>query len=73
MNPHRHDETLHRRDVVCGGGAALFGSLVASLLGGARPARAAAITGTVPEVDRLAVRVVIDSYQIAVAPSTKAS
>ena len=55
---------------MCGGGAALFGTLVAALLGGARPARAEEITGTVPEVDRLAVRVVIDSYQIAVAPST---
>ena len=39
---------------------------------GARPARAAALTGSVPEVDRLAVRVLIDSYQFAVTPSTKA-
>ena len=67
-----HDGTLHRRDVLCGGGAALFGTLVAALLGGARPARAEAIAGSVPEVDRVAVRVVIDSYQIAVAPSAKA-
>ena len=72
MNPRCHDETLHRRDVLCGGGAALFGTLVASLLGGAKPARAEAIIGAVPEVDRVAVRVVIDSYQIAVAPSAKA-
>ena len=72
MTPCHHEETLHRRDVLCGGGAALFGTLVASLLGGARPARAAAITGAVPEVDRVAVRVVIDSYQIAVAPSATA-
>ena len=72
MNPRHHHGITHRRDVLCGGGAALFGTLVTSLLGGARPARAAAITGAVPEVDRVAVRVVIDSYQIAVAPSTKA-
>jgi 7,8-dihydropterin-6-yl-methyl-4-(beta-D-ribofuranosyl)aminobenzene 5'-phosphate synthase len=72
VTPSRHSETLPRRDVVCGGGAALFGTLVASLLGGARPARAEAIVGAVPEVDRVAVRVVIDSYQIAVAPSAKA-
>jgi 7,8-dihydropterin-6-yl-methyl-4-(beta-D-ribofuranosyl)aminobenzene 5'-phosphate synthase len=71
VNAGCHDETLHRRDVLCGGGAALFGTLVASLLGGARPARAAGIAGGVPEVDRVAVRVVIDSYQIAVAPSAK--
>ena len=30
------------------------------------------LAGPVPEVDRVAVRVVVDSYQIAVAPSTKA-
>lgn len=72
MRPHGHAEIVRRRDVVCGGGAALFGSLLATLLGGARPARAEALTGAVPEIDRLAVRVVIDSYQIAVAPSVKA-
>ncbi|MFZ1425652.1 MAG: MBL fold metallo-hydrolase [Geminicoccaceae bacterium] len=65
------DVTLHRRDVVCGGGTFLFGTLVAALLGGARPARAETVAGSVPEVDRVAIRVVIDSYQIAVAPSAK--
>ena len=64
--------SLPRRDVLCGGGAAVFGAMVAALLGGARPARAETIAGAVPEVDRLAVRVVIDSYQFAVAPSAKA-
>ena len=63
---------LDRRAALCGGGAAAFGTLLASLLGGGRPARAQMLTGTVPEVDRVAVRVVVDSYQIAVAPSTKA-
>lgn len=62
---------VHRRDIVCGGGAALFGSIVATLLGDARPARAATITGKVPEVDRVAVRVVVDNYQFATAPSRK--
>jgi 7,8-dihydropterin-6-yl-methyl-4-(beta-D-ribofuranosyl)aminobenzene 5'-phosphate synthase len=65
------DISMRRRDVVCGGGAAVFSAIVASLLGGAKPARAQPISGPVPEVDRVAVRVVIDSYQIAVAPSTK--
>jgi 7,8-dihydropterin-6-yl-methyl-4-(beta-D-ribofuranosyl)aminobenzene 5'-phosphate synthase len=41
--------------------------MMGSLLGGARPARAQAIAGRVPEVDRLAVRIVVDSYQFAVA------
>jgi 7,8-dihydropterin-6-yl-methyl-4-(beta-D-ribofuranosyl)aminobenzene 5'-phosphate synthase len=65
------DISVRRRDVVCGGGAAVFSAIVASLLGGAKPARAQPISGSVPEIDRVAVRVVIDSYQIAVAPSTK--
>src|SRR5437763_8858652 len=65
------DISLRRRDVMCGGGAAVFSAIVAALLGGAKPARAQPISGSVPEVDRVAVRLVIDSYQIAVAPSTK--
>src|SRR5439155_12102177 len=49
----------------------MFSSLVATLLGGAQPARAQALNGPVPEVDRLAVRVVTDSYQLAIAPNMK--
>ncbi|HWK68215.1 MAG TPA: MBL fold metallo-hydrolase [Rhizobiaceae bacterium] len=63
--------SLHRRDVVCGGGAVMFSALLASLLGDARPSWAQGLSGPVPEVDRVAVRVVVDSYQIAVAPSLK--
>jgi 7,8-dihydropterin-6-yl-methyl-4-(beta-D-ribofuranosyl)aminobenzene 5'-phosphate synthase len=62
---------MHRRNVVCGGGAALFSAIVATLMGGAKPVRAETIAGKVPEIDRLAVRVVVDSYQFAVAPSRK--
>jgi 7,8-dihydropterin-6-yl-methyl-4-(beta-D-ribofuranosyl)aminobenzene 5'-phosphate synthase len=67
-------ETLpvNRHDILCGGGAAVFGAMIASLLGGAKPVRAQAITGSVPELDGVAVRVVTDSYQFAVAPSRKA-
>jgi 7,8-dihydropterin-6-yl-methyl-4-(beta-D-ribofuranosyl)aminobenzene 5'-phosphate synthase len=73
MHTHHDHEAfpVNRRDVVCGGGAAVFGAMIASLLGGAKPVRAEAISGTVPEVDGLAVRVVTDSYQFAVAPSRK--
>jgi 7,8-dihydropterin-6-yl-methyl-4-(beta-D-ribofuranosyl)aminobenzene 5'-phosphate synthase len=67
-----HDEDfLHRRHVLCGGGAFVFGAMMASLLGGSKPVRAQAIAGSVPEVDRVSVRVVIDSYQFAVAAGKK--
>jgi 7,8-dihydropterin-6-yl-methyl-4-(beta-D-ribofuranosyl)aminobenzene 5'-phosphate synthase len=62
---------LDRRHVLCSGGAAVFSAIIAALLGGARPARAEAIAGAVPELDGVAVRVVTDSYQFAVAPSRK--
>lgn len=60
-----------RRDVLCGGGASVLGLVLASLLGSARPATAEAVTGPVPELDAVAVRIVTDSYQFAVAPSRK--
>src|SRR6516164_11726818 len=62
---------MHRRDVVCGGGAAVFSAIIATLLGSSKPAKAEAISGSVPELDGVAVRVVVDSYQFAVAPSRK--
>ncbi len=62
---------VDRRELVCGGGAAVFAGLMAGLLGGARPASAEKLAGEVPELDRVAVRVLIDSYQFAVAPSKK--
>ncbi|MBR0698250.1 MBL fold metallo-hydrolase, partial [Bradyrhizobium lablabi] len=64
---------IHRRDVVCGGGAALFSAVVAALIGSGKPLRAETVAGKVPEIDRVAVRVVVDIYQFAVAPSRKAS
>jgi 7,8-dihydropterin-6-yl-methyl-4-(beta-D-ribofuranosyl)aminobenzene 5'-phosphate synthase len=62
---------MHRRDVVCGGGAAMFSAIIAALMGSSKPVRAEAISGSVPELDSVAVRVVVDSYQFAVAPSRK--
>ena len=58
---------LHRRNVLCGGGAFVFAAMMASLLRGSKPVRAQTIAGDVPEVDRVSVRVVVDSYQFAVA------
>jgi 7,8-dihydropterin-6-yl-methyl-4-(beta-D-ribofuranosyl)aminobenzene 5'-phosphate synthase len=72
---HSHDREegqVNRRHILCSGGAAVFGAMMTSLLGGTKPVRAASISGNVPEVDGLAVRVVTDSYQFAVAPSRKA-
>src|SRR3974390_3246416 len=62
---------IHRRDLMCGGGAAMFGVIVATLTGSSKPVKAEAISGSVPELDGVAVRVVVDSYQFAVAPSRK--
>lgn len=63
---------VYRRDVLCAGGAAALSAVMFMLLGGAKPLRAQGVTGPVPEVDHLSVRVVVDSYQIAVVPSTTA-
>jgi 7,8-dihydropterin-6-yl-methyl-4-(beta-D-ribofuranosyl)aminobenzene 5'-phosphate synthase len=68
---HLHDSDLSRRKVLCGGGATMLSYLVAGLLGGARPARAQTLSTPVPEVDHLAVRVVTDSYQLAISPNVK--
>src|SRR5260370_4601307 len=74
MSDEAHRELpVSRRDVICGGGASVFSAMIAALLGGTRAARAEALSGSVPEVDALAVRVVTDSYQFAVAPSRTAA
>jgi 7,8-dihydropterin-6-yl-methyl-4-(beta-D-ribofuranosyl)aminobenzene 5'-phosphate synthase len=44
-----------------------FAAMMASLLGDFKPLRAQTIASSVPEVDRLSIRVVVDSYQFAVA------
>jgi 7,8-dihydropterin-6-yl-methyl-4-(beta-D-ribofuranosyl)aminobenzene 5'-phosphate synthase len=64
-------DEVGRREFVCGGGASVLSVILATLLGGSKPVRAEAVTGSVPELDRVAVRIVTDSYQFAVAPSRK--
>jgi len=66
-----HDDSPHRRYVLCGGGATVFAAMMGSLLGGSKPALAQALAGRVPEVDRLSVRIVVDSYQFAVTAGKK--
>src|SRR6266480_4016612 len=63
------DFLVSRRDALCGGGASVLAAMIAALLGDTKAVRAETISGSVPEIDALAVRVVVDSYQFAVAPS----
>jgi 7,8-dihydropterin-6-yl-methyl-4-(beta-D-ribofuranosyl)aminobenzene 5'-phosphate synthase len=60
---------LSRRDLLRSGAA--IGVFGAALSGAPRPARAQALTGAVPVVDTLAVRVVTDSYHHAFEPGRK--
>jgi 7,8-dihydropterin-6-yl-methyl-4-(beta-D-ribofuranosyl)aminobenzene 5'-phosphate synthase len=53
---------LDRRELLRGGGAGFVAALVATLAGTSRTARAQALGRSVPEVDRLAVRIVTDNY-----------
>jgi 7,8-dihydropterin-6-yl-methyl-4-(beta-D-ribofuranosyl)aminobenzene 5'-phosphate synthase len=62
---------ISRRGLLCGGGALALSPIIGALLG-ARPARAQGLGAVVPTVDRLAVRVVTDSYHLALTPSFKA-
>jgi 7,8-dihydropterin-6-yl-methyl-4-(beta-D-ribofuranosyl)aminobenzene 5'-phosphate synthase len=71
MSTSSYERGIGRRDVLCSGGSAVFGSIIAGLLGDAKPARAQPISGGVPEVDRAAVRVVTDNYHFALSPSGK--
>src|ERR1700742_122603 len=64
-------DEVGRREFICGGGAGVLSWILAALLAGSKPIRAEAVTGSAPELDRVAVRVVTDSYQFAVAPSRK--
>ena len=45
--------------------------MMTSLLGTSKPVYAQTIAGSVPEVDRVSIRVVVDSYQFAVAAGKK--
>ena len=62
---------IGRRDVVSGGAAASVAGALDALFGGLKPARAQTAAVAAPELDSLAIRVVVDSYQIAIAPSFK--
>jgi 7,8-dihydropterin-6-yl-methyl-4-(beta-D-ribofuranosyl)aminobenzene 5'-phosphate synthase len=57
-----------RRDILCAGGAGFIATLVATLTGASKIARAQALGSAVPQVDRLAVRIVTDNYIFFFAP-----
>jgi 7,8-dihydropterin-6-yl-methyl-4-(beta-D-ribofuranosyl)aminobenzene 5'-phosphate synthase len=71
MSSRSYESGVGRRDILCSGGSAIFSSLIAALMGGAKPARAQTLSGSVPEVDRATVRVVTDNYHFALSPSGK--
>jgi hypothetical protein len=71
MSTSSDESGIGRCDILSSGGSAIFSSLIAALLGGAKPARAQTISGNVPEVDRATVRVVTDNYHFALSPSGK--
>jgi 7,8-dihydropterin-6-yl-methyl-4-(beta-D-ribofuranosyl)aminobenzene 5'-phosphate synthase len=71
MSPSSYESGIGRRDILCSGGSAIFSSVVAALLGDSKPVQAQKISGSVPEVDHAAIRVVTDNYQFALSPSGK--
>lgn len=60
-----------RRSVLRASGATILGALAADLFAPTRLATAQPLSGAVPEVDRVAVRVVSDSYHHAFEPTRK--
>jgi 7,8-dihydropterin-6-yl-methyl-4-(beta-D-ribofuranosyl)aminobenzene 5'-phosphate synthase len=60
-----------RREMTCGSLIAAFGLVLADLLKGTSPLNADPLTGPVPTLDHVAVRIVTEDYQFAVSPSQK--
>jgi 7,8-dihydropterin-6-yl-methyl-4-(beta-D-ribofuranosyl)aminobenzene 5'-phosphate synthase len=60
-----------RRRALRAGAGSIVGALAGGLLGGSRVATAQPLSGPVPEVDRVAIRVVTDSYHHAFEPTRK--
>jgi len=58
-----------RRQVLRATGVGFVAGLTATLLGAGRAARAAPLSGPLPEVDRLSVRIVTDNYLFPFLPS----
>jgi 7,8-dihydropterin-6-yl-methyl-4-(beta-D-ribofuranosyl)aminobenzene 5'-phosphate synthase len=52
--------SLSRRSLLCAGGAGFVTALVSTMIGSGQTAQAKTLSGAVPEVDRLSVRIVSD-------------
>src|SRR5665811_1864450 len=63
--------SISRRGLLCAGGAGFMSALIGTLVGASRTAQAQALGSRVPEVDRLAVRIVTDNQVIQFVPSEK--
>jgi 7,8-dihydropterin-6-yl-methyl-4-(beta-D-ribofuranosyl)aminobenzene 5'-phosphate synthase len=61
-NCRSHPSSISRRGLLCAGGAGFVSALIGTLAGTSRTAPAQALGSRVPEVDRLAVRIVTDNY-----------
>lgn len=64
-----HPASFSRRKLLCAGGAGFVSALIATLVGEARVAQAEPLGRAVPEVDRLAVRMVTDNIVMRFIPT----
>lgn len=63
--------SISRRGLLCAGGAGFVSALIGTLVGASRTAHAQPLDSRVPEVDRLAVRMVTDNQVVQFVPSEK--
>jgi 7,8-dihydropterin-6-yl-methyl-4-(beta-D-ribofuranosyl)aminobenzene 5'-phosphate synthase len=63
--------SVSRRRLLCAGGAGFVSALIGTLAGNGRTARAQPLGSQVPEVDRVAVRIVTDNQVVQFIPSEK--
>ena len=63
--------SISRRRLLCAGGAGFVSGLIGTLVATSRTAQAQALGSQIPEVDRLAVRMVTDNVIIQFVPSEK--
>jgi 7,8-dihydropterin-6-yl-methyl-4-(beta-D-ribofuranosyl)aminobenzene 5'-phosphate synthase len=64
-------KSTDRRSVLCGGGKFALSGIVSLLFLNNKVVQAEALRSAPAEIDQLSVRIVTDSYQIAVAPDSK--
>jgi len=63
--------SISRRRLLCTGGASFVSALVSTMIGSGQTARAQTLTGAIPQVDRLSVRIVSDIIVRRYATSQK--